>query len=244
MSTALFLTSIIMFAGVGAVNVPHTPVAPIIDGNPSDSAWDKGHWQNIDQRILGPTPAPEDFSGRYKLLWTSEYLYLLAEITDNLLVDSHSDPTDHYWDDDMLEIFIDEDASGGEHLENFNAFAYHISLDNQVVDIAPLNSVVAPRLFPNHIQAVWSRQNTAPYPIFWEVRIAIHNDQHQYGNDESSRVSLSAEKVMGFMVAYGDADDASGRRHFVGDVNIEPVNGDRNRGYIDASVFGKIILSK
>ena len=33
------------------------------------------------------------------------------------------------------EIFIDEDNSGGNHQFNFNAFAYHIALDNQAVDI-------------------------------------------------------------------------------------------------------------
>ena len=32
------------------------------------------------------------------------------------------------------------------------------------------------------------------------------------------------------------------REHFIGDVDVEPVNGDRNRGYIDASVFGTIHL--
>jgi hypothetical protein len=47
----------------------------------------------------------------------------------------HRDPLVQYWDDDCLEIFLDEDFSGGDHQYNHNAFAYHVSLDNQAIDI-------------------------------------------------------------------------------------------------------------
>ncbi|MEM1412690.1 MAG: hypothetical protein AAGH19_10070, partial [Pseudomonadota bacterium] len=43
-------------------------------------------------------------------------------------------------------------------------------------------------------------------------------------------------------LGYCDADSPAGREHFVGDVDIEPVDGDRNRGYIDADVFATIHL--
>ena len=57
-------------------------------------------------------------------------------------------------------------------------------------------------------------------------------------------VKLEAGKSMGFMVSYCDSDSTAGREHFMGDVLIEPVDGDRNRGYIDAGVFGSIQLVK
>ena len=44
------------------------------------------------------------------------------------------------------------------------------------------------------------------------------------------------------MVSYCDSDRTAGREHFMGNVLIEPVNGDRVRGYIDAGVFGTIQL--
>ena len=50
-------------------------------------------------------------------------------------IDQHADPKYFYWDDDCLEIFIDEDAFGGDHEFNYNAFAYNVALDNQIVDI-------------------------------------------------------------------------------------------------------------
>ena len=92
-------------------------------------------WEPIDQLWLGSPATPADFSGRYKITWTSDKLYILVEITDNLFSDEYSNPLGHYWDDDCLELFIDEDHSGGIHQYNHNAFAYHIALDGRMVDL-------------------------------------------------------------------------------------------------------------
>ena len=35
------------------------------------------------------------------------FLYLLVEITDDVLFDQHANPLHLYWDDDCIEIFID-----------------------------------------------------------------------------------------------------------------------------------------
>ena len=193
--------------------------------------------------MLGETPAPEDFSGRYKLVWTPEALYLMAELHDDVLIDARPDPLYFYWDDDALEIFVDEDASGGLHQFNDNAYAYHVALDNQSVDIGPYESPEAEaaaqvnfQLFNDHVESVWRRQEAAPHAITWEARILLYPE----GSDTPAR--LEAGKLVGFMLAYCDADDPNGRQHFVGDIEIEPVDGDRNRGYIDASVFGRVRL--
>jgi len=113
---------------------PSAATAPVVDGVADDAAWDKAAWQPIAERWLGPEYTPEDFEGRYKVVWTGERIYLLAEISDDVLIDTHRDPLVQYWDDDTLEIFVDEDYSGGEHRFNHNAFAYHFSLDNRAID--------------------------------------------------------------------------------------------------------------
>ena len=115
--------------------VPQAAAAPMIDGDASDAAWDAAAWQDIKYRWLGPEYTSADFAGRYKMVWTSERIYILVEIVDDILIDTHRDPLVQYWDDDCLEIFIDEDFSGGDHQFNHNAFAYHMSLDNQAIDI-------------------------------------------------------------------------------------------------------------
>lgn len=236
-------TALVVFlvsSSAGAYEAPFAPVAPIVDGVPGDVAWNKADWRPIDQPIIGGIPAADDFSGRYKLVWTPNYLFALAEITDDVLIDARADPLLEYWNDDALEIFIDEDASGGNHLNDFNAFAYHIALDNQVVDIAPSEGGTGiPQLFNEHVTAVWRRHPDSPNTLYWEVRIAVYREDRAVSGIPSV---LESNKELGFMVAYCDADSPEGREHFIGDVNIVPVNGDRNRGYIDASVFGRLTL--
>lgn len=241
---------------VFAFDVPFAGDAPVVDGDPGDVAWARAEWIPMEHLMWGTLPGKEDFSGRYKLVWTRDHLYLLAEITDDILYDSHPDPLDSYWEDDALEIFIDADASGGDHLHNYNAFAYHISLDNQAADMGPFLSdadraaeKTNVRLFPGHVQSQWKRSRADPSHIYWEVEITVWGDDYRdsYGasEPEAQAINLQAGRTMGFMLAYCDADgmaEGHGREHFMGDVDIAPVNGDRNLGYINASVFGRITL--
>ncbi len=239
-----------------AFDVPYASHAPVIDGNPGDVAWRRAEWVPMDKLIMGAMPEQDDFSGQYKLVWTAEHVYLLAEITDDILYDSHPDPLVNYWDDDALEIFIDADASGGIHRFNYNAFAYHIALDNQAADMGPFFSEddrqankLNLRLYPGHISSQWKRSQDEPNKLYWEVKIAVMGDEYQDSQEAAQQaaqaIELKAGKTMGFMLAYCDSDGElgkGGREHFMGDVEIEPVNGDRNLGYIDASVFGAITL--
>jgi len=239
-----------------AFNVPFAENAPVVDGNPDDSVWARADWIPMDKLMLGTMPEHDDFSARYKLVWTEQHLYLLAEINDDILYDSHPDPLEHYWDDDTLEIFIDADASGGDHLFNYNAFAYHIALDNQVVDVGPFLSESDSqaekrniRLYPGHVYSRWKRSEEEPSKIYWEVKIWVMGDDYQDSHDVDEQaaqaIPLKAGMTLGFMLAYCDSDgklETGGREHFMGDVEIEPVDGDRDRGYIDASVFGGITL--
>ncbi len=234
-----------------AWDVGRVDAAPAIDGVADDAAWDRAEWRPMDQLMWGVATTPEDFSGRYKLVWTPEKLYLLAEITDDVLVDGHPDPLERYWEDDALEFFLDEDASGGDHLTSYNAFAQHISLDNQSADIGPYRSAEDEalgqryvRTYPEMVESRWQRSGTSPYPVVWEVAITVFGDDfHDDPNrPQAAPRTLEAGKVMGFMLAYCDADSPAGREHFYGDVVVEPVEGDRNRGYIDAGVFARITL--
>ena len=241
---------------VFAFDVPFAVEAPVVDGDPGDTAWERAKWVPMDKLMWGSMPEKNDFSGRYKLVWTGDHLYLLAEITDDILHDSHPDPLNQYWEDDALEIFIDEDASGGDHLFNYNAFAYHISLDNQSADIGPYLSDEDRqaekrniRLFPGHVKSQWKRSQVEPNRLYWEVQLSVMGDNYQDSDSSVQQAAqstpLEAGKVMGFMLAYCDSDgknEDGGREHFMGDVEIEPVNGDRNLGYINASVFGQITL--
>lgn len=213
---------------------PQALQAPQVDGVADEAIWGKAQWQNIDQLWLGPEYSPEDFQGRYKVVWTKNKLYLLGEFVDDILIDTHRDPLIQYWDDDTLEIFVDEDYSGGDHQYNHNAFAYHLSLDNQAIDIGTDKKA---RRYSHHVESRWQQNNNK---IIWEVSIDIYNDAYQDDSMDNKPILLSAGKVMGLMVAYCDNDGSELRENFIGS-EFAPGKV-KDRGWIDAGLFGNLTL--
>ena len=217
-------------------SAPLAEEAPQIDGVADDRAWAAAPWQPIDHRWLGPPFDPSDFQGRYKVVWTEERIYLLAEIVDDVLIDSHRDPLVQYWDDDCLEIFLDEDHSGGNHQFNHNAFAYHMSLDNRAIDIGTNE---AAQDYSQHVSSRWRQYGDR---LIWEVAIDVYTDRFVDGSDNNTPTKLSAGKLMGLMVAYCDNDGSDLRENFIGSESVP--EGPKDRGWIDAGLFGSLILSE
>jgi hypothetical protein len=215
---------------------PSATTAPVVDGVAIDAAWEKAAWQPINVRWLGPEYSAEDFAGRFKVAWTPERVYLLVEIVDDVLIDTHRDPLVQYWDDDCLEIFIDEDHSGGEHRFSHNAFAYHFSLDNRAID---LGTEEKPRDYSHHVQSAWKQLGDK---IVWEVSIDIYADDYVDGAPDNKPVTLAPGKVMGLMVAYCDNDGSELRENFIGSETV--LSGPKDRGYIDAGLFGTLTLAE
>lgn len=205
----------------------------IVDGTADDVSWQNSIWHPIDQLWLGNTYTPDDFSGRYKLTWTESALYLLVEISDDILIDQNEDPLVAWWDDDCLEIFIDEDNSGGDHQYNHNAFAYHIALDGNVVD---MSTEQKGKLYNSHIE---SKRITEGTMSIWEIKISIYNDTYKE-NGINQPVKLKPNRKMGFALAYCDNDTSENRENFIGSVVVE--GDDKNRGWIDANIFGTLLL--
>ena len=210
--------------------------SPRIDGKSDDTAWQDAEWLPLDQIWIGAPPTPPDFFGRYKLLWDENNVYVLAEITDDVLVDTHPDGLLKYWDDDCLEIFVDEDASGGNHQYNYNAFAYHIALDDKVVDIRP-DSAFA--YFNDHCT---TRRNTQGNTSIWEVAVKIYDGKKYVDGGENIPKTLKSGKKMGFALAYCDNDRSVERENFIGSVLV--AGDDKNRGWIDAGIFGILTLQQ
>ncbi|MCH2190947.1 MAG: CBM9 family sugar-binding protein [Gammaproteobacteria bacterium] len=217
----------------------HLKVLPTIDGSDTDHVWKDLPWYPIDQLILGNKVSQEDFYGRFKIAWNKNQIYLLAEIQDDVLIDTHADPLEFYWDDDALEIFIDSDNSGGIHKTNHSAFAYHVSLDNQLIDIGtngkPIN-------FSNHGHSVWKRSSHSPHSIIWEVALDVYDHTYDEAKSDNQLEILSAGKRLGFALAYCDADYGRTREHFISSKDVPAVDGNKNRGYIDADTFGTLLL--
>ena len=213
---------------------PKLPAAVTVDGIADDPGRDLAEWRDINHRWLGPEYGDADFSGRFKVTWTAQKIYLLVEIVDDILYDAHRDPLVQYWDDDCLEIFVDEDYSGGDHQFNHNAFAYHLSLDNRAIDIGTDERA---RDYSHHVHSTWKQHGNT---LVWEVAIDIYADDYMDDSDENVPVSLNSGKVLGLMLAYCDNDGSELRENFIGSESVP--QGPKDRGWIDAGLFGALEL--
>ncbi len=259
------------------LNILHAEKTPVIDGNNEDDIWENSVWLPIKQVWIpyGETIDSTIFCGRYKIAWSesTNLIYILAEITDNVFVGGHTyhpDPAigKGYADYDIFEIFIDEDKSGGLHVFDAdnselqqwgsnaeNAFAYHLTIETpkesevikgkRALDIAGKSwSDYFIADFQDHIPEFAVRKFGNQYT--WELSLKIYNDSYDHDQPEKSRVTLTEEKIMGFSVAYCNNDD----------INEEPKKRDHFFGSVwvpeenyndhwkDASFFGTIKLRK
>jgi hypothetical protein len=250
-----------------------TTEAISFDGTADEAIWENSRWYYIDQvwipyRALMPA---DDFSGRYKVAWSEEsnVIYFYAETTDDAFVDGYeykSDPSNNnYPDYDILEIFIDEDKSGGKHVfddgsewgtNGENAFSYHyaISLPSDgetsttvvACDIAGTGwgSYMIPN-YADHLEnfVVKRDGNT----LSWEFSLKVYNDSYDSGDPESSRVTLSTGKQIGLSLAYCDNDNPNEnpktRDNFIGsDVGPDQELTEWNDHWMNASVYGTLKL--
>ena len=212
-----------------------TPV--IIDGVANDACWEKTDWKPISQVWIpyAGKMATGDFEGKYKVAWDSQYLYLLVEVVDDMLSDDHINPLQNWWDDDCVEVFIDENRSKGNHERNNNAFAYHISLKYDAID---LDAYGNPVNYKNNIVVKMDTIGTHTY--LWEIAIKNYSAAFTLSNPEASRVILTPNKIMGLSIAYCDNDQTTGRENFIGSMYMTSATANDN--YITADYFGSLKL--
>lgn len=222
------------FSEAGHNAAPKSAAAIVVDGRADDPVWAEAAWGDIDHVWLGAPPSADDFTGRYKIAWTPERLCLLVEIRDDVVSDQYSDPLSNYWQDDCVEVFIDENASGGNHQYSYNAFAYHVALDGTAVDAGADGRT---KNLSDHMEV--ARIENGDWNT-WEIAIRIFGEDFSDTRLDNVPLTLGAGKVMGFMVAYCDNDGTYDRQNFVGSIFI--AGRDKNVGWINASVFGSLEL--
>ncbi len=248
------------------VKAANVSAIPVIDGAGDDDCWQNTAWQPIDQVWIdyGESVDSEDFTGQYKICWSSEtnLVYFLVEIVDDTFIDGYFYPDGGYPNYDIVEIFIDEDKSGGMHVFDDNndlgpnaenAFSYHI-----VPAVAPEEGGEAvtdkwacdidgtgwgDRTIPNydnHFPEFALKKTDGKY--YWEFSMQVHNDTYDHDNPENSLTDLSEGKIMGLTVAYCDNDQPDGERdNFFGSVSVTAAK--YNDHWKDADDYGTIMLA-
>ncbi len=280
-----------VFERTDTLFIPEISQVPVIDGSAADEVWQEAGWQNIgevwmpynnlssnldDAEGLQLWGDENDFSGRYKVLWSMQTnrLYVIAEIKDDVFVDGYTyneNPSSGggYFNYDILEVFIDEDRSGGLHVFDGtgsvanswgsnaeNAFSYHLALDApddgevqqqfHALDIAGTtwgypNQKVAD--YTGHFSAFALKKEDNLYT--WEFALEVHGQNYTHSNPDASVVSLEEGKIFGLSFAYCDNDNPDEsplmRDNFFGSVYV-PAEA-YNDHWMNANWFGVAKLS-
>lgn len=222
-------------------------IVPTIDGIADEACWDAAKWQPIDQVWItwGEEMDPADFTGRFKVTWSSEtdMIYLLVEVIDDVLVDGYKYPQDGYYQWDVVEVFFDEDASGGDHTLDQNAFAYHITAGNDEVDFETMDLAAnwAAVNYSDHMD-VKIVNNGGIYT--WEIAMMVYNEDYNTNSNSNPTEQLEVGKVSGLSIAYCDNDDPDEnpktRDNFIGSVAVPQAN--FNDHWQNADWFGSLQL--
>lgn len=240
-----------------------TAIIPVIDGETDDECWDGAIWYPIDQHWIeyGIQLDSTDFFGRYKVSWSENQnlIYFYVEITDDAFIDGYLYPDVNYPGFDVLEVFIDEDNSGGLHvfddnaelgLNSENAFSYHLTV-NAPADGNSTDSFYACDIdgtdwvdritidYANHFQELSMKKTGNIYQ--YEFSLALYDDSYDHTSPESSRVSLVKNKMIGMSLAYCDNDEPDeALDNFIGSVWVSEE--DKNTHWINSSNYGTMRL--
>jgi hypothetical protein len=81
-----------------------TASAPVIDGKVDDS-WNAATPYKIANALYDPPTAATDLSANYRTMWDENNLYLLVDVTDDIL--KHDTSLEDWYDSDSVEVYID-----------------------------------------------------------------------------------------------------------------------------------------
>lgn len=205
-----------------------------IDGCSKEDIWTSQDWYSLNYRWMGATPDSLDYYGRFKLAWDAGHLYILVETVDDSLSPTLVNGLSNYWKGDYVEVFLDEDQSGGIHQYNHQAFAYHVSTEGHSIDQSTQQQAI---FFDDHVEIARTKDGDR---YLWELAVKVFDDQFDEYSSTNVPVTLTSGKVMGFSLAYGDNDGNNSRENFMGSRESHGVNNDE--GYVNSNVFGSVTL--
>lgn len=103
--------------------------APVVDTT-IDAIWNSVPSRNIDNVTFGSRPT--DYSGKWRAIATADRLFLLVEVADALKT---NDSGSSWWEDDVIEIFIDGNNSKGTTYDGANDFQLGFRWNEPVIQV-------------------------------------------------------------------------------------------------------------
>jgi len=182
------------------IDIPSVTTPPVIDGK-IDDIWSIASIQTIGTKIDGEAlTGPGDCSGQFRLLYDTDNLYLLVDVSDDVLVQD-SDAAQG-WLDDRIEVFIDGDNSKNAAQDGKNDYQYCFRWNHGQVEVPvewylPPNSLTGvnygiantPSGYLVEIKLPWLTMIGTPVPVGKLIGIDVMIDDDDNGGDRDSQVS-------------------------------------------------------
>lgn len=174
------------------VDVPRTPVQPVIDGNLFEKAWAKSVPLSPFYKVDAVTQPNEQTQGF--LLWDDQYLYISARIYDSQMGQiqfTQTNPDSAVWLDDTLEILVDPNPKTPTYHHLIinpigTVFDQHIEADYPLdSDLGPAYKKIAKPDWDSRAQV-----ETQITPTFWSVEVALPRDALEPSTSENWRFNL------------------------------------------------------
>lgn len=106
-----------------------TSGTPVIDGS-AEFLWQSANGYKVDTVLWGGEQPAADFKADFRALYDANYLYLFVDVQDDQLV---QDSGAEWWRDDVIEIYLDGDLSGGSSYDGVNDYQFFFRWDDPVV---------------------------------------------------------------------------------------------------------------
>ena len=206
---------------------------PVLDGILDEPVWRHADTDTLAFRwdgTVSESPTAEDLSVTFQAVWndSTNRLYVAVRVQDDVIADHFDDPVTSYWAEDGVEVFLDPDRSGGDHQYNYYAFAYHVSLFGDAIDLGTDGNPVN---LKDHVRLGLSEDSKT-----WEIAFVLYEVYSHDGNSENDAVmDIEVGDEIGFSIAYNDNDGTPGDREAM--VGWVPDGGD---SWITADRFGTL----
>lgn len=116
--------------GIPAYVCRYTREAPTIDGRLDDVAWRQAEEVRLRLTSNGETPRQPTTA---LALWDEKHLYVAFDCVDDDVWAGYSEPDSHIYEEEVIEVFIDENVDGRSYME------LEVSPNNTVLDMYILN---------------------------------------------------------------------------------------------------------
>ncbi|MEQ8472150.1 MAG: sugar-binding protein [Marinoscillum sp.] len=189
-------------------NPPCTaPVIGLTANAPGNNNSIEAEWSEVPARGISNVTVggmPGDFSGQWRAMYDNQSLYVLVEVSDNSL---NNDSGSEWWNDDVVNIFIDGNNSKGTSFDGVNDFQIGFRWNDGTVHLGG-NSVQNASGITFNMFAVsggytlkaaipWSTIGVSPsigYTIGFDVAV----DDDDGGGTRDAQISSFATTEMGW----------------------------------------------